>query len=268
LFANYPETADTEGKKSSDRVVGKKKGKGKQREDVLQGLLRIDESVEPPTADPIRNQDAQNTNPSVAGPSTTLSPNVNEPQGGFSLLENGLVRIDMRQMLQLKEMGYEAMGPVNGPNEGYPEYEVSTSVFNMLNSHTDSQNAPNPNEAPMQPDLMEREQNPIDPSLLRQDSEQIGQQMETSLPKEVQMPPSTDSTTNPPMRNISPTRPLNDNPCDEAGSVAKTTGTLNKTAKKKVGKKKKITDDDLAALEAQKMVQSGSKRRSKPTQRK
>ena len=234
--------------------MGKKKGKGKQREDVLQGLLQIDESVEPPTADPIRNQDAQNTNPSVAGPSTTLSPNVNEPQGGFSLLENGLVRIDMRQMLQLKEMGYEAMGLVNGPNEGYPEYEVSTSVFNMLNSHTDSQNAPNPNEAPMQPDLMEREQNPIDPSLLRQDSEQIGQQMETSLPKEVQMPPSTDSTTNPPMRNISPTRPLNDNPCDEAGSVAKMTGTLKKTAKKKVGKKKKITDDDLAALEAQKMV--------------
>jgi len=31
---------------------------------------------------------------------------------------------------------------------------------------------------------------------------------------------------------------------------------------------KKVTDDDLAALEAQKMMQSGSKRRSKPTRRK
>jgi hypothetical protein len=34
------------------------------------------------------------------------------------------VRIDMGQMMMLKNMGHQVMGPVNGPNEGLPQYEV------------------------------------------------------------------------------------------------------------------------------------------------
>lgn len=288
LFANYPDAGAN--KRSEPGIGRKKKGKGKQREDVLQGLLQIDESMEVPTTDHIRNQDIL---PGVAGPSANRIPDV-----------NGLVRIDMRQMVELKEMGYEAMGPVvNGPNEGYPEYEVSTSVFKMLKS----QHAPTPNQiaAPVPLDGFDPERIRIDPSLFSQDSAKTGQQIEdahtmsqdgfqraipttgnsimnpiiTNLsPNRLPTDGSITSITNPPITNISPTRP----PIDKGGSAKRAP---NKTGKKKVGKKaqadlpretmvqtrstnkKKVTDDDLAALEAQNMLQSGSKRRTKPTRR-
>ena len=213
LFANYPETTNAGGEKRFKPSAGKK-SKGKQRADILQGLIRIDQSVEPPTG-------------------------------------------------------------------------------------MDLQHAPNPNDedAPMQPDVADPEQNQIDPLLLGQDSEQIGQQINHSpMTQDVYEPPPIDLVEEPPIRNASPTRSLQDvyepppidlveeppnaRPTrslhDSAGSVTKTTGTRNKRANKKVGKKAKanlppetmMRTDDLAALEAQKMMQSGSKRRSKPTRRK
>ena len=198
LFANYPETTNAGGEKRFKPSAGKK-SKGKQRADILQGLIRIDQSVEPPTG-------------------------------------------------------------------------------------MDLQHAPNPNDedAPMQPDVADPEQNQIDPLLLGQDSEQIGQQIDhPPMTQDVYEPPPIDLVEEPPIRNASLTWSLH----DSAGSVTKTMGTRNKRANKKVGKKaeahlppetmmrtrsskKKVTDDELAALEAQKMMQSGSKRRSKPTRRK
>ena len=45
----------------------------------------------------------------------------------------------MAQMLQLKDMGYEALGPINGPNEGLPEYQVPKAWVEDLISHEQSQ---------------------------------------------------------------------------------------------------------------------------------
>src|SRR6266496_683628 len=85
-----------------------------------------------------------------------------------------------------------------------------------------------------------------------------------------------------PIINVRPTTHPNDN----AGPAGDGQEIRNKTPKKRLGKrtqnlspqtthrtqtqskKKKVTDDDLAALEAQNMMQSGSRQRSKPTQRK
>jgi hypothetical protein len=49
-----------------------------------------------------------------------------------------LVRINMRQMVQLKERGYIVSGPVNGPNEGLPEFEVLEDWLNSLSAERPS----------------------------------------------------------------------------------------------------------------------------------
>jgi hypothetical protein len=49
-----------------------------------------------------------------------------------------LVRINMRQMVQLKERGYIVLGPVNGPNEGLPEFEVLEDWLNSLSAERPS----------------------------------------------------------------------------------------------------------------------------------
>jgi hypothetical protein len=288
LFATYP--------KDLEPNPRKKKDKGKRREDALQGLLRIDDSVEPPTAHHIEIEEQRNTNPSVAGPSNNGSRNVPEPAH-----QNGLVRIDMGQMLQLKDMGYEVSGPVNGPNEGYPEYEVPKAMLEVLIPHRQSHApTPTPNEAEgaIEQEAANSALNSIDPALLgHDDSEQIRRQINIS-PDGVHMPPEantnigqnlqlpTNVNVNPPLssaRNVRPTTPPNSN----AVVASNTKGIQKKTPKKRLGKraqanlspqtmhqagrmnkKKKMTDDDRAALEAQNMVQAGSKRKSKPTQRK
>jgi hypothetical protein len=177
-------------------------------------------------------------------------------------------------MLQLKEMGHDAIGPVNGPNEGYPEYEVSRTVFKKLTSLTEMQQTPNANEqaARVRAEDTESEHDLIDPSLLGEETRQIGHEIHhasTKSPDGLQMQPPTDSIINPASRSESPTR----TPIVNPNSVVINPVAPNKSAKKKVTiqaqntKKKKVTDDDLAALEAQNMLQSGSKRQRKPTRR-
>jgi hypothetical protein len=85
----------------------KKKGKGKQRANPFEGLL----SMSP--------------NPTVAGGPDRIG---SEPVPGRQ------VRITMQQMVQLKEKGFEISGPVNGPNEGLPEYLVPEEWLNSLSS--------------------------------------------------------------------------------------------------------------------------------------
>jgi hypothetical protein len=125
LFAEYPDPSNKEQNRHK-----KKKGKGKQEVDQLQGLHQINKLEEPLTA-----TEEQNNHP---GPFNIRGQNISEPTASD---RNGLVRIDMGQMLKLKDMGQEARGPVNGPNEGYPEYEVPTAVFALLKQ------APNWNNA-------------------------------------------------------------------------------------------------------------------------
>ena len=61
---------------------------------------------------------------------------------GASGAQDEWVRIDMRQMLKLRAMGHEPRGPVNGPNEGLPEYEIPKSWLHLL--------APAPTPSPSQ----------------------------------------------------------------------------------------------------------------------
>lgn len=280
LSADYPDTSNKERNRRK-----KKKGKGKQREDSLEGLIQIDQSEEP-----LPVTEEQNTNP---GPSNIRLQTI-------SGTRNGLVRIDMGQMLKLKDMGYEALGPVNGPNEGYPEYEVPTAVLAML------KRAPHPSEpeSAMRHDTIP--DSVIDPALLEQ-AKQTGQSepstsfRPTVLPNDaaesdihlMEIFPTrlrTGTTTNATVaahpdyaeptthstRSVRPTTPENEN-MTESGMMPRTPKTrLGKRAQAQLSppavretrgknKKKKITDDDRAALEALHMVQSGSRRRTKVT---
>ncbi len=131
----------------------KKKGKGRRREDQLQELLKMNQSEETPTL----------------------------YQNGTK--HNELVTIDMAQMLQLKDMGYEALDLINGPNEGLPEYQVPKAWVEDLISHKQAQNAPKPNKQEHNPQstLIEPSQSGphpdnIDLALLAQDSNQIAGQ--------------------------------------------------------------------------------------------
>jgi hypothetical protein len=282
LDAIYPDPKNP-GPKNADKNPRQKKDKGKQREDVLQGLIRIDNSVEPPTANLIEPSSQPKKNPNVGEPSKQHKQKASEPQTSAGLNQNDLVRIDMGQMLQLKNMGYEAVGPVNGPNDGYPEYEVSIAMFQVLQSQL--QTSPTRNEAENEMRFIGPEPAPnvIDPALLGQ-AEQPPQN--NDMPPEIvppTTPPNNGQTDNPSHISCStpevgcidrPTTPPN----AEAGP------NHNKTPQKQLGKrgqanfspqtnrqrgkqkKKKLTDDDRAALEAQNMAQSGSRRR-KPTRR-
>jgi hypothetical protein len=290
LFSIYPDPSDP-GPSNSNKK-SRKKDKGKQREDALDGLFRIDESVEPPTANHFEPVTEPQTNPLLRGQSNEHHQRPSEPQ---TSPENDLIRIDMGQMLQLKDMGYEAVGPVNGPNEGYPEYEVPKAMYQVLQSRLET--TPTPNQT--QVVLVESEPAPnvIDPALLGQ-AELTGQTDGSTLTSrslwDVDMAPQV-SPSGPPNEGqtndkaptselrpgsiVRPTTPPN----ADAGSAHNPNH--NKTPPKQLGKrgqanlspqtnrqkrgnvkKKKLTDDDRAAMEAQNMVQSGSRRR-KPTRR-
>jgi len=275
LFANYPDTSNIQIRKlEPSHPKKKKKNKGKQQEDPLQGLLlRIDESVEPPIADHIQTG---------AGPSH----------------QNDMVRIDMGQTSQLKDMVFEVFGPVNGLNEGLPEYEVPKAVFETL-----GQSMTKEPTLVADPDVSDSAPINLDPALLEQSSEQTGQQITdnflstTTLLDATHKPPENNinifqnlqpatnavviSTSSPlPSSHVHPTTP----PINIAELDSNTKGAKIKTSKKQLGKraqanlsplnmnqtrskKKKLTDDDHAALEAQNMVQSGSKRKIKRTRR-
>jgi hypothetical protein len=81
----------------------------------LDGLLQIDPILALPTG--------------ANRPIASTSDWIGNPQ-----LVTQHVRIDMGQMVQLKEMGYEVSGPVNGPNEGLPEFEVPEHWLKSLTS--------------------------------------------------------------------------------------------------------------------------------------
>jgi len=47
-------------------------------------------------------------------------------------------------MVMLRELGYEVCGPINGPNEGLPRYEVPKSWLRTLESQMEEAPTPSP----------------------------------------------------------------------------------------------------------------------------
>ena len=260
LRAKYPGTLinqETELEENSNDVRKKKKGKkgkkgkGKQREDPLQGLLRIDET------ETVQNDNRQNLNPSAAGPSNRSR---NAPESS-ALPPNDMVRVGMAQMLQLKDMGYDVLGPVNGPNEGLPQYEVPKAWVDLI-SQSELQHARMPNEPghcpqpPMtEPNWTESQQD-IDPVLLAHTTHEIPLDHPTT-------PPNTNADS-----GADPERIRHKTPDKQLGKRSQANLSPQAMRQTQSKKKKKVTGDDLAALEAQEMMQSGSRRRGKRTQRK
>jgi hypothetical protein len=319
LAALYPDASNPKPNKL-DSGPRKKKNKGKQREDPLHGLLRIDESAEAPTADHIIVEQ-QITNPTAAGPSNQYQmPDQYTTAGSH---QNDVVRIDMGQMLKLKDMGLEVVGPVNGPNEGYPEYEVSHTTYQVLIASMQSQNVPHPSGGNIAPDpapitidpalLGQIARNPhsiaaagmqaqnvphpsganivtdpgpmsIDPALLGQIArsphntaaltvtvgdllnrtalicQASSEVMVDPLHLSEMAHPTTPTRTVPDPGDI----PTRTNTQLGKRSQANLSPRRTRTAKKK----KKVTDDDRAAMEAENMLQAGSKRTRKSTRRK
>jgi len=290
VFSLYPDPSNP-GPNNSDKNSRKKKNKGKQREDAFDGLFRIDESVEPPNADHAEPVTESHMN-MVGGQGKGRNRKSSEPQ---TLAENGLVRIDMGQMLQLKDMGYEAVGPVNGPNEGYPEYEVPKAMYQVLQSRL--QTTPNPNQTQLGREEPEPAPDVIDPALLGQAEQTCqldGSPLNSGSLMDVEMAPQVSPSAPPnegqtndqahtselrPGSTVRPTTPPN----EDAGSAHNPNH--SKTPPKQLGKrgqanlspqtnrqkrgnrkKKKITDDDRAAMEAQNMLQSGSRQRKSTRQ--
>ena len=242
------------------------KDKGKQREDPLKGLIQMDGSVEPLTADPI----AIGMNPTIAGPSNDTR-HTSERQTSAELQPNDFVRIDMGQMLQLKEIGYEAVGPVNGPNKGFPEYEIRQGVLQALITQSQTTLTPTLNDAEVVIADSHPDPGPItiDPSLLGH-AEQTAQHINESDAAEVA--PNTGSSVRPTTpSNINPGSAINPNDMSPTQQLGKrpqpniSPQGIRQTQGNR--KKKKVTDDDLAAMEAHNMVQSGSRQRIKPTRK-
>ena len=210
MFAEYPPNVAIN--IGAPKANAKDKGKGKQREDVeLDGLLPISQRETPnPSGSPITDPgpwhpEMRNVRPSPSGrqiPGLALDTVEMNNAGGTThnhisgQLEldhhrlgqdrgqqghgraDELVRIDMRQMVMLKNLGHELLGPVNGPNEGLPQYEVPRSWLQelenltIINSDTDpgpSNSRPYPRPRPLKKTLAPVEMAPIiDPALVCQ----------------------------------------------------------------------------------------------------
>lgn len=151
LFAEY---ADIGAPKS------KTKGKGKQKEvPQLNGLLPISQTGTPtPSGSPIMSPNPMypeipGGRPTrevavMEGPTQTAEQiecqlHVERGIGGHQVGSrvDELVRIDMGQMMRLKNMGHQVMGPVNGPNEGLPQYEVPRHWLQELEQITTAEAA-------------------------------------------------------------------------------------------------------------------------------
>jgi hypothetical protein len=272
LFANYPNTELVE---SEHRR--RKKNKGKQREDLLQGLLRMDES-EPPDGDHIPGpteivgqQINAIINPPLNSQSSTYTNLATLPLNNTANNTNVIARSPTLNPQNVAQIG----GADPDPTDVGPQTNaiINPPLNSQSSSHTilatlpsnNTANDTNVNERPPTPNQQNvAEIGGADPGPIAIGSSQVTEQIE----------PGHISNT-----NIRPTTP----PITDADVGANTFKTpkkrLGKRAQKNLtpqtlpqnqnaNKKKKVTDDDLAALEAQNMVQAGSRRRSKPTWRK
>jgi hypothetical protein len=214
------------------------------------------------------------------------------------------IRIDMGTMMKLKEMGCDnVVGPVNGPNDGLPEYEAPKVWIERLNTmkssaNTESANRPRPRPIP-RPTVPSNIQ--IDPALINigkaNDYLQEGNNAKIGVAEDPHINVSPESATRPQPQPISqPTVSANiqmdpvlvnvDHNVQEKDNIGtcliqRTNDSQDKlsesanfsdhkvfisdsgmeTASKKKLRRKVVTNDDLAAMEAQKWLQGNSSRR-------
>ena len=160
--AKYPAISQNQEADSDGETVARRRRKGKERQQedlpALDGLLQIDRGNRTPSPE--------------AGPSN----------------RHNMVRIGMNDMLKLRRLGYEVVGPVNGPNEGPPEYVVPERWMDDLKSQAPSQPSPIPTEARLSPiDLPTRtiaQPQVVDPSLFEENptNEQPNNSLQQSVP--------------------------------------------------------------------------------------
>lgn len=247
----------------------KKKGKGKERADPFEGLLQI--------------------NPDPTTRVGTEHPLIgSSDQTGSRQLPTRLVRINMGVMVQLKERGYTVSGPVNGPNEGLPEFEVPEEWLNSLASTTPAMPievgcAPDPRPKPIH--LTDDQ---IDP-LLRAHTpdESLGCPPPQSPPTQATTPPNSLTESTADQESILPEV---DNPEVDASAdgeippdvenaevtPSRASGSLGTKRNRQFSprktrqanprmKRKKVTDDDRAVDEAEALGELGKRQRRKPS---
>lgn len=267
LFAAYPPKIS--GNKSSQQA--KKKGKQKDVQQ-LDDLLPISQIGTPdPTGIPITGPSEGHGNRAghhlggIPSGSTyreqQVHDEVSESRGSRS---DDLVRIDMGQMVLLRRMGHEVLGPVNGPNEGLPQYEVPRLWLEELQK-TISNPKPTPNPAPIttstrpypRPRPIKKTAPPqtvplIDPAL-------VGQMPMTSATEQLDhCEDNVGSESGPdpmePGPNVSAPTTLG-----KRNAVLRSPISMRQTRSKQ--KRKIVTGDDLAMQEAQKLLKGGIRTR-------
>lgn len=233
----------------------KTKGKGKQREVQLDGLLPI----------------SQNETPNPSGsPITDPSPEDADIRGMRPSPPDELVRIDMGQMMKLKNMGHQIMGPVNGPNEGLPQYEVPRRWLKELeaepSNNSKSASAPNtirpyPRPRPITKKSAPQNMPPvIDPSLINKAQNSI--ELSNEQHQEDLTPDVTDI-----VDLHSGSGPVFDSDINAATVLGKRSTVIHspprKTQARNSQRRKVVTGDDLAFQEAQELLKGGVNKRSR-----
>ena len=237
----------------------KNKGKGKQREVQLDGLLPI----------------SQNETPNPSGsPITDPSPEDADIRGMRPSPLDELVRIDMGRMMKLKNMGHQIMGPVNGPNEGLPQYEVPRHWLQELETEplNNSEAAsgpivirPYPRPRPITKKSATQNMPPvIDPSLIDQAQNPI--ELSNEQHQEDLTPDVTDIVNLPSGSGTGP-GPVFDSNIIAATVLGKRSTVIHsppsKTQARNSQRRKVVTGDDLALQEAQELLKGGVNKRSR-----
>jgi hypothetical protein len=137
LFASYPALAEPEpaDARPPQRKRDKgKKDKGKQRAiGNLDGLLTISQT------------DSRFPDSLPQGPSPKHNPvptHVSIPPSPSPISD--LVQVNLGQVMRLRDLGYNVYGPINGPNDGLPEYQVPRAWLDRLGREIMTSDALNP----------------------------------------------------------------------------------------------------------------------------
>ena len=199
-----------------------KGSKGKERQvEILAGLLPM--------------EDLPDKNPSWHDATASC----NEGRNGDDIM----VRIDMGQMKMLKVRGINVLGPVNGPNEGFPQYEVRKSALQFLLPDDDNPGSSSlPRPIYSNPTAAEPSQSD---SARPQTTAFTHDLVEDGAVPESAPPPLT------PKKRLGKRTQIQQTP-------------LAQHVTRNATKRKKIGDDECAAMEAKEFITTATRPRRKP----
>jgi len=243
MSAKYPVTDDHVEIQEEPRRR-KDKGKKKKPTDQLDNLLTISQTA-PTLPNPSEEPNSPDRDPS----------RVQDTVGRVQELD--MVRIDLGQASRLSQMGYQLHGPGNGPNEGWPEYEVPRALFDKLNSQATASINPTPTPSGSRPYPRPR---PIHkPSQL---------QISNAIPEENIDPSLLHPDTNPdPDPDPDPLTILNPIVPSLLGKQNLTIKSPPNRPTTRSTRRKVITADDRAMQEAQELMTRGTRTRSRVTRK-